>query len=49
MTHDNKPPMFGPSALIVFSTWYPVGVMLLVFASWPLAQMLRARAQELRK
>ena len=36
-------------ALVVFSTWYPVGVLLLVFASWPLARMLRARAQEQRK
>jgi hypothetical protein len=24
-------------ALVVFSTWYPIGVMLLVFASRPLA------------
>ena len=33
-------------ALGVFSTWYPVGVMLLIFASWPLGRMLRARTQE---
>lgn len=33
-------------ALVVFSTWYPVGVMLLVFVSWPLGRMLRARVQE---
>ena len=36
-------------ALEVFSTWYPVGVMLLVFASWPLGRMIRQRAQEQRK
>lgn len=30
-------------ALIVFSTWYPTGVMLLVFASWPLARMIEER------
>jgi len=41
---DTGLPAFG--ALVVFSTWYPVGVMLLVFASWPLGRMLRARAQE---
>lgn len=29
-------------ALIVFSTWYPMG-MLLVFASWPLARMIAER------
>jgi hypothetical protein len=30
-------------ALIVFSTWYPTGVMLLVFASWPLTRMIEER------
>ena len=36
-------------ALVVFSTWYPIGVMLLVFASWPLGRLIRARVQERRK
>jgi hypothetical protein len=36
-------------ALVVFSTWYPVGVMLLVFASWPLGRLIRQRARERRK
>jgi len=36
-------------ALVVFSTWYPIGVMLLVFASWPLGRLIRQRAQERRK
>lgn len=36
-------------ALVVFSTWYPIGVTLLVFASWPLGRMVRARVQERRK
>ncbi|WP_457921399.1 hypothetical protein [Verminephrobacter aporrectodeae] len=36
-------------ALVVFSTWYPIGVMLLVFASLPLGRLIRARAQERRK
>lgn len=30
-------------ALVVFSTWYPIGVMLLIFASWPLARMIEER------
>lgn len=30
-------------ALVVFSTWYPMGVMLLVIASWPLARMIEER------
>jgi hypothetical protein len=33
-------------ALVVFAPWYPIGVMLLVFASWPLGRLIRARAQE---
>jgi hypothetical protein len=36
-------------ALVVFSTWYPIGVMLLVLASWPLGRLIRQRAQERRK
>lgn len=36
-------------ALVVFSTWYPIGVMLLVFASRPLGRLIRQRAQERRK
>lgn len=36
-------------ALVVFSTWYPIGVMLLVFASWPLGRLIREKAQERRK
>lgn len=44
---DTGQPVFD--ALVVFSTWYPIGVMLLVFASWPLGRMLRARAQERQK
>jgi hypothetical protein len=28
-------------AVVVFSTWYPIGVMLLVFASWPVAHCPR--------
>jgi len=32
-----------------FSTWYPIGVMLLVFASRPLGRLIRQRAQERRK
>lgn len=36
-------------ALVVFSTWYPMGVMLLVVASWPFGRMLRARAQKWNK
>jgi hypothetical protein len=36
-------------ALVVFSTWYPVGVTLLLFASCPLGRMIRQRAQERRK
>ncbi|MDI7374307.1 transposase, partial [Cronobacter sakazakii] len=36
-------------ALVVFSTWYPIGVMLLVFASRPLGTLIRQRAQERRK
>lgn len=47
LTNDTGRPAFD--ALLVFSTWYPIGVMLLVFASWPLGQMLRSRAQERRK
>jgi hypothetical protein len=35
--------------LAVFSTWYPIGVMLLVFASRPLGRLIRQRAQERRK
>jgi len=30
-------------ALIVFCTWYPVGAMLLVVVSWPLARMFEER------
>ena len=30
-------------ALVVFCTWYPMGVMLLIFASWPLARMIEER------
>lgn len=30
-------------ALVVFSTWYPMGVMLTVFASWPLGRMIEER------
>jgi hypothetical protein len=33
-------------ALVVFSTWYPIGVMLLVFASRPLGRLTGQRAQE---
>jgi hypothetical protein len=44
MPSDTGLPAFD--ALVVFSTWYPVGVMLLIFASWPLVRMLRARTQE---
>ncbi len=44
---DTGRPSFA--ALVVFSTWYPIGVMLLVFASWPLGRLIRARAQERRK
>ena len=36
-------------ALVVFSTWYPIGVMLLVFASRPLGRLIRQRAQSRRK
>ena len=36
-------------ALVVFSTWYPIGVMLLVLASWPLGRMLCAKGLERRK
>jgi hypothetical protein len=42
--NDTGRPAFD--ALMVFSTWYPVGVMLLVFASWPLGRLIRQRAQE---
>lgn len=35
-------------ALVVFSTWYPIGVMLLVFASRH-GRLIRQRAQERRK
>ncbi|MBX8630659.1 transposase, partial [Enterobacter hormaechei] len=35
-------------ALVVFSPWYPIGVMLLVFASRPLGRLIRQRAQERR-
>ena len=47
LTNDTGRPALD--ALLVFSTWYPIGVMLLVFASWPLGRMLRSRAQERRK
>lgn len=30
-------------ALIVFCTWYPMGVMLMIFASWPLVRMIEER------
>jgi hypothetical protein len=30
-------------ALVVFSTWYPTGVMLLIIASWPLGRMVEER------
>lgn len=36
-------------ALVLFSAWYPIGVMLLVFASWPYGLLIRARTQERRK
>lgn len=36
-------------ALVIFSTWYPTGVMLLVFASCPLGRLIRQRTQERRK
>ena len=36
-------------ALMVFSTWYPMGVMLVIFASWPLGRLMRQRAQERRE
>lgn len=29
-------------ALVVFSTWYPTGALMLVCASWPLGRMIRA-------
>jgi hypothetical protein len=47
MTNDTGRPAFD--ALVIFSTWYPIGVMLLVFASWPLGRLIRQRAQEHRK
>ncbi len=36
-------------ALAVFSTWYPIVVMLLVFASWPLGRLIRQWVQDRRK
>ncbi|MGS6245444.1 hypothetical protein, partial [Enterobacter hormaechei] len=36
-------------ALYVFSTWYPIGVMLLLFASRPLGRLITKRAQQRRK
>lgn len=47
LPNDTGRPAFD--ALVVFSTWYPIGVMLLVFTSWPLGRLIRARAQERRK
>ncbi|MGS0550494.1 hypothetical protein [Xanthomonas oryzae] len=32
-------------ALVVFATWYPMGVMLLVFASCPLVRMIEERCK----
>lgn len=37
------------AVITLFASWYPIGVMLLLAASWPLGKMLRARAQERRK
>ena len=37
------------AAITLFVSWYPMGVMLLVFASLPLGRLIRARAQERRK
>jgi len=39
-TNTGRPAL---DAVIVFSTWYPMGVMLLVFASWPLSRMIEER------
>lgn len=37
------------AAITLFASWYPMGVMLLLVASWPLSRILRTRAQERRK
>ena len=39
-TNTGRPAL---DAVTVFSTWYPMGVMLLVFASWPLSRMIEER------
>ena len=47
LPNDTGRPAFD--ALVVFSTWHPIGVLLLVFASCPLGRLIRQRAQERRK
>ncbi len=37
------------AVITLFASWYPMGVMLLLTASWPLSRILLARAQERRK
>ena len=39
---DTGHPAFN--ALVVFALWYPMGTMLVVFASWPLGHVIRDRA-----
>ncbi|MGS6255482.1 hypothetical protein, partial [Enterobacter asburiae] len=45
-TNTGRPAFY---ALVFFSTWFPLGVMVLFFASSPVGRLMRQRAQERRK